>query len=112
MRMQVAEKKRNTRQTLRADKNKEAAQDTYREKLSFAGTLNEICKIEGKLYDHGTASPDDEDVILHDPAALKMVLDSKWRRMNKLLPDLKAVEGQMTHNINTYNIIETHNAPD
>lgn len=73
--------------------------DSMREKLKFASALSIITKAERKLMESALVKPDiDDDGIAtnklsrDDIAALKIVLDSKWARINKLLPSLKAVE--------------------
>lgn len=64
----------------RREKLKADAAIVYREKLSFAKTLASIIRLENKLEK------------FEDTQSLVAVLNSKWKRMNKLMPDLKAIE--------------------
>ena len=84
--------------TKRAAAAKTERYDSMREKLKFASALSIITKAERKLMESALVKPEVEEGIVtnklsrDDIAALKIVLDSKWARINKLLPSLKAVE--------------------
>lgn len=66
---------------LRADN-----QDAWRESVDFTKSINTISKVEGMLE----ADLDDPDnVRVTDVGKARLLLDSKWKRINKLLPDLK-----------------------
>ena len=68
---------------------KEAYKEERRNQISFTKTLKSIDDIELKLW---TAFIADEEPSNGKIGAAKALLDSKWKKMNKLLPDLKAIE--------------------
>lgn len=72
-----------------------------REKIKFASAISGISKAERAIFKSALAKvkldengePDLTDKLSRDDvAALKVFLDSKWARINKLLPNLKAME--------------------
>lgn len=63
--------------------------EAMREKISFAHTLNDIIDAEAKLR---IWSEQEEPPSNGHIGAIRTLLDSKWKKLNKLLPDLKAVE--------------------
>jgi len=60
-----------------------------REKMSFSQTLNVIGEAEEQLlaFAKGEGEPSNGRV-----GALKALLDSKWKRIDRVLPPLKAIE--------------------
>ena len=86
----------------RREINKAANQLGMREKISFTKTLDRIMTIETELLEHArpkkVLQPDGSEIEVEaNPvpaviAALKTVLDSAYKRLNKILPDLKAVD--------------------
>lgn len=66
--------------TARRNKLKAENEASYREKLNFHRTLASLTRLENKLEKIG------------DTQALVAVVNSKWKRLHKLMPDLKAVE--------------------
>lgn len=76
----------------------------WRDKIDFTKTLNQITKAESAV-----ASIAEETKEI---AAYRLLLDSQWKRMNKLLPDLKAIEGQLEHSVKQYVITESHRGKD
>lgn len=77
----------------RKQKLKAESQDVMRERLCFSATLNVIDEIEDQMYQ----MVQDEDLDTPRIQAMKVLLDTKYRRINKLLPDLKAVEQSVNH---------------
>ena len=73
----------------RATRLKHENQEDYRQKLNLGKTISSINGIEQNLRDHANGR---EGKILHDAQAMRWVLESKWKRLGKLMPDLKAVE--------------------
>lgn len=77
----------------RRNKLKAETQDDFRNKLSLGKTVAAITRIENRLEK------------INDTQALVAMLNSKWKRMNKLMPDLKQVDadiklsGEVDHNI-------------
>ena len=88
--------------TARADRLKEQTQEDYRQKLNLGRTISAINQIENHLHGHARGL---KTKLLHDPQAMRWVLESKWKRLGKLMPDLKAVEtsgkNELTITINT-----------
>ena len=68
---------------------KAQTQEDYRQRLDLGKTIGAINGIEQNLRDHANGR---EGKVLHDPQAMRWVLESKWKRLGKLMPDLKAVE--------------------
>lgn len=68
---------------------KAEAQEVMREKLSYAKTLASIVSTENALQDMMTAEEEPSNARI---GAARTLLDSKWKRINKILPDLKAIE--------------------
>lgn len=75
--------------TKRAQALREESKLAMREKISFTKTLNAIGDVEDKLKEMalGDAEPSNGRV-----GALRTLLDSKWKRMDRILPPMKAVE--------------------
>ncbi len=63
--------------------------NSLREKISFVQTINQITKIEDEVLE---LAKNEVDLAAPTITAYKTVLDSKWKKINKLLPDLKAIE--------------------
>ncbi len=80
--------------------NKAIDHQSMREKISFTKTLLRIEQLEAEIYaltkpEKGLDSGGHKILIPARPdsatvAALKVLLDSNWRKVNKLLPDFKA----------------------
>ena len=76
--------------------------ENFRDRLNFSTTLNKITEIEEQLMSMCRpqtvfTESGDMKVVLISPdtavsATLKIVLDSQWKRMAKVLPDLKPVD--------------------
>jgi len=76
--------------------------ENFRDRMNFTNIFNTICDIESRIM--GMCKPQtiftaagDMEVVLVSPdtavlAAFKVVLDSNWRKMAKVLPDLKPVD--------------------
>ncbi len=73
----------------RREKLKAETQAAYRERLNLGRTINDIQNIENHLRGHARGL---KTKRLHDPQAMRWVLESKWKRLGKLMPDLKAIE--------------------
>jgi len=87
--------------------NKAIDHQSMREKISFTKTLHRIEQLEAEIHEltkpeKALDSEGGEVLIPARPdsatvAALKVLLDSNWKKINKLLPDFKAAsphEGQ------------------
>lgn len=66
------------------------SQEAWRDKLDFNATLKSIVKLEDDLVLAGMNKKD------YNSSALNMALQSKWKRLDKLLPSLKHTEGHET----------------
>lgn len=76
--------------------------ENFRDRMNFTTTLNKITEIENQLMNMCmpqtvfTESGDMKVVLISPDTAvagtLKIVLDSQWKRMAKVLPDLKPVD--------------------
>lgn len=73
----------------RRAKLKAETQEDYRNKLNLGKTIASINDIENHLHGHARGL---KTRVLHDPQAMRWVLESKWKRLGKLMPDLKAIE--------------------
>jgi len=72
------------------DKRKELNETERRQSISFTVTLKGIDNAEAELL---TMIQDKEEKPCQARVgAIKVLLDSKYKKLNKLLPDLKAVE--------------------
>ena len=89
-----------TRKKSRREMNKATNLEMFRLQMDFKATLARIMDIEGKLLamcEPQTVFTEDGDmqIVMIQPnagvvAAMKTVLDSCWKRMAKVLPDIKA----------------------
>lgn len=70
-------------QALRAEN-----QQAMREKIANTQTVNQITKIEDELYDLSQLEAPNNGRV----GALKAVLDSKWKRIECILPKLSAID--------------------
>ncbi len=73
----------------RKESRKAQSKEAMREKISFTKTLKDIEKVESILL--GYAQQDDEPSNGR-VGALRAYMDSKWKKMVRLLPALKAVD--------------------
>ena len=64
------------------------AKESMREKISFTKTLKSIDDSELLLL----SMINDDDLSSAKVGAVNALLGSKWKKMNKLLPDIKAIE--------------------
>lgn len=84
--------------TKRAQNTKELTQEAMRQKISFTKTLTAIEKNEAELSKLAKGAKDPSAARV---GAIKALQDSHWKKMDRLLPALKAVEitGEMNHGI-------------
>lgn len=75
--------------TARREKLKAENQADFRERLNLGRTISQINELENHLHGHARGL---KTKMLHDPQAMRWVLESKWKRLGKLMPDLKAIE--------------------
>ncbi len=64
------------------------AKESMREKISFTKTLSSIDEAENKLL----AMVGDAEVTSAQVGVINALLNSKWKKMDRLLPVLKAIE--------------------
>ncbi len=90
----------------KASRDNQAKQD-MRDKISFTKTMKSIDEAEKVLLDMVKS---DEEISNGKVGALKALLDSKWKKINKRLPDLKAIEhsGPDGEGIPVYNFSVTY----
>ncbi len=65
------------------------AKEVMREKMQFTHTLNAITETEDKLLAMLDAQADPSNARI---GAARTLLDSKWKRIDRILPALKAIE--------------------
>jgi len=63
--------------------------EAMRQKISFTKTLNDINENEVWLQEKKESG---EKLDSTQISAMKILIDSKWRKLDKLLPALKAIE--------------------
>jgi len=85
----MADSKENKLMKDRAANRDNQAKEIMRDKISFTKTLTSIDEAEEVLL--GLIRQEEEPSNARI-GAIKALLDSKWRKMNKQLPDLKAIE--------------------
>ena len=73
----------------RVDSRNKQAKESMRDKISFTKTLSSINEAEEVLI--GLIKQEEEPSNARI-GAIRALLDSKWKKMNKQLPDLKAIE--------------------
>lgn len=88
----MAESQANKSQTKRKVALKRERQEDYREKLSFVNTLRSINKAEDAME---SMANDEIERDAERFGMLEKVAILKYRRLNKLLPDLKATESEV-----------------
>jgi len=86
----------------RREFNKKINREEFRDKLNFTKTFNTIARIEDQLMamcvPQVVFTPNgDMQMVLISPdtavvATLKVVLDSNWKRMDKVMPNLKPID--------------------
>lgn len=89
-----------TSMTARRIMNKAIDHQSMRGKISFTKTFQRIEQLEDEIYaltkPEKSLDSEGNEVLIHarpdsaTVAALKVLLDSNWRKVNKLLPDFKA----------------------
>jgi len=73
----------------RTGKIKAAHKEAMREKMSFTKTLKSIDEAEDSIAALAKAEDEPSNARI---GAYKALLDSKWKKMDRLLPALKAIE--------------------
>lgn len=73
----------------RVDSRNKQAKESMRDKISFTKTLASINEAEEVLI---SLIKQEEEPSNARIGAIRALLDSKWKKMNKQLPDLKAME--------------------
>lgn len=85
----------------------ENKKNDMREKLSFTQTIVQIDLLEDEILDLARS---EGEITNGTVSAFTSVLNSKWKKINKLLPDIKAVElaGRGGGDLPTFNFTITH----
>ena len=81
--------RQNTRPGKRAKALIEESREAMRQRMSFGQTLSDIERAEDNLFEMIDAEIDPSSARV---GAIKAILDSKWKRIDRLLPPLKAIE--------------------
>ncbi len=71
------------------DNIKAVTKETMRDKISFTKTLQSIDEVEDKLLVMIEQEDEPSNARI---GAMKALMDSKWKKMDRLLPVLKAIE--------------------
>ena len=93
----MAEKTQKTPRSKRRDQLKAESEEVRREAISFTQTVNRINSVEDDLQ-HDTHA-EVENAIIKDTQKAQMLMNSLWRKMDKLLPNLKHVDGTQSGKI-------------
>ena len=85
----MTESKAKIQRSKRTDHIKAERKESMRQKISFAKTLQSIDETESSLIDlaRGVDEPSNARI-----GAYRALLDSQWKKMDRLLPSLRAVE--------------------
>ncbi len=83
--------------------------DSMRAKMSFHKAIKAISEAEQVLVDaiNKTETEDEKGLSNAKIGAIRTLIDSKWRRIDKLLPNLKAVE--LSGGISVRNVVRIIN---
>jgi len=85
----VTDPKEKTQRSKRKDALKAEAHEVMRDKMGFASALNAISQCEKKLTEMAEADKEPSNGRI---GALRTVLDSKWKRIDKILPSLQSTK--------------------
>jgi len=75
----------------------ENKKNDMREKLSFTQTIIQIDNLEDEILNLARS---EGEITNGAVSAFTAVLNSKWKKINKLLPDIKAIEHVVEHKPN------------
>ncbi|PCH98491.1 MAG: hypothetical protein COB84_01890 [Rhodobacteraceae bacterium] len=90
----MTDSKGKSKDSIRVKAVKAATHDAMRAKMSFHKAIKAIGDAEQFLVDaiNKTETQDEKGLSNAKIGAIRTLIDSKWKRIDKLLPSLKAVE--------------------